>query len=64
LSLDGGSTWRDVMTAVPGSARSYNWRVPNLPTNTARIRVIAVARSGAQGQAMNPGNFLIGTKFR
>jgi PKD repeat protein len=64
LSLDGGQTWRDVMTAIPGGVRSYSWKVPNLPTTTARIRVIAVARGGAQGEAMNPGNFSIGTKFK
>jgi PKD repeat protein len=64
LSLDGGLTWRDVMTDLSGDTRLYLWRVPNLPTNTARIRVIAYDRGGAQGAAMNPGNFLIGTKFR
>jgi PKD repeat protein len=64
LSLDGGLTWRVVMTDLPGDARTYLWRVPNLPTNTARIRVIAYDRSGVQGAAMNPGNFLIGTKLK
>jgi PKD repeat protein len=64
LSLDGGQTWREVMTAISGDARSYNWRVPNLPTNAARIRVTATDRSGAQGEAMNPGNFTIGTKLK
>jgi len=64
LSLDGGLTWQDVMTAIPGYARSFNWRVPNLPTNIARIRVIATDRSGAQGEALNPGDFRIGTKLK
>ncbi|MEN3332501.1 MAG: hypothetical protein V7641_1866 [Blastocatellia bacterium] len=64
LSLDGGLTWRDVMTNLSGDARSYLWRVPNLPTTSARIRVIADDRGGAQGVAMNPGNFTIGTKLK
>jgi hypothetical protein len=64
LSLDGGLTWRNVMTDLSGDARIYIWRVPNLPTTTARIRVIAYDRGGAQGEAMNPGNFSIGTKFK
>ena len=50
--------------SLPATARSYNWRVPNLPTNKARIRVIAYGRDGVNGEVWNPGNFFIVTKAK
>jgi PKD repeat protein len=64
LSVDGGVTWKDVAMSLPATARSYNWRVPNLPTNRARIRVIAYGRDGVNGEGWNPGNFFIVTKAK
>src|SRR5262249_20453025 len=64
LSLDGGATWQDVAVGLPASPRAYSWRVPDPPTQTARVRVLAYDRSGAMGEAMNPGNFSIVNKVK
>ena len=64
LSVDGGATWQNVVTDLPDSVSRYTWKVPNLPTTTARIRVRAYDRSGVWGEAMNPGNFTIAAKLK
>ncbi len=38
-STDNGSSWTTVTNSTPGAAQSYNWTVPNTPTNFARIRL-------------------------
>jgi PKD repeat protein len=40
LTTDNGATWRNIINSLPGTARSYNWRIPRISTTTARIRVI------------------------
>ncbi|MFL6213220.1 MAG: PKD domain-containing protein [Blastocatellia bacterium] len=64
LSIDGGLTWSDVAIDLPATAQSYSWRVPNLQTRKARIRVIAYGRDGVNGEDLNPGNFFIVTKAK
>ncbi len=40
LSLDGGRSWHvRVSPSVPPDRMSYRWRVPNLPSADARIRI-------------------------
>jgi PKD repeat protein len=63
LSLDGGSTWQDVVTGLSGSKRSYSWVVPNLPTKTGRIRVLAFS-GGTYGEGMSASNFTIARKAK
>jgi beta-lactamase superfamily II metal-dependent hydrolase len=37
-TLDNGSTWNMIASAVAASTGSYTWTVPNWPTTTARVR--------------------------
>lgn len=40
LSLDGGRSWHvRVSPELPGSSTGYTWRVPNLPSADARLRI-------------------------
>jgi len=40
LSLDGGRSWHvRVSPELPGSSTSYRWRVPNLASANARLRI-------------------------
>ena len=63
LSLDGGITWQDVVTDLSGGKRSYSWIVPNLPTKTGRIRVMAYS-GGMYGEGMSANNFTIARKAK
>lgn len=63
LSLDGGRNWEDIITDLPGSARAYSWLVPNRPTKTGRIRVIA-HRGGSHGEGTSASNFSIVKKIK
>jgi len=38
-STDNGSTWITLTNSTAAGAQSYNWTVPNTPTNYARIRI-------------------------
>jgi len=38
-STDNGSTWITVVGMTAAAPQSYNWTVPNTPTNYARIRI-------------------------
>ena len=64
LSTDAGISWRDVVTGLPGSTKSYNWKVPNLPTRTARVRVTVLTSGGSSAEALNPGDFSIAVKAK
>ncbi|HKP87841.1 MAG TPA: PKD domain-containing protein [Blastocatellia bacterium] len=63
LSLDGGMTWKDLRTNLPGGSTAFNWTVPNEPTKTGRIRVMAYS-GGAYGEGMSASNFTIAKKKR
>lgn len=39
LSTNGGNDYSDIAASLAGSARSFEWTVPELQTNRARIRV-------------------------
>ena len=59
LSLDSGSTWQDVVTGLPGTARSFAWTVPDSKTKNALIRVIAYGSSTATGEDQSDSTFKI-----
>jgi hypothetical protein len=59
LSLDGGVTWRSVAANLRGAVSTYSWKVPNLPTTDARIRVTAATAAGVSGQDMSDSSFII-----
>jgi PKD repeat protein len=59
LSLDGGATWRSVAQSVRGTLANYSWKVPNLPTTNARIRVTSTTAAGVSGQDMSDTSFII-----
>jgi len=41
-STDGGSTWITIKTDINQSIRSYEWMIPNIQTNIAKVKVIQV----------------------
>jgi hypothetical protein len=59
LSLDGGLTWRNVVTGLRGDLTTYAWRVPNTATTNARIRVKSTLSSGQSGRDMSDTSFII-----
>jgi PKD repeat protein len=63
FSSDGGTTWKDVATLLPGTATSYQWTVPNIKTKAGRIRVISYGGGGLTGNDMSDAKFQI-TKIR
>lgn len=38
-STDNGSSWTTIISTTPAAALSYNWTVPNTPSNYARVRI-------------------------
>ncbi|MBI3949103.1 MAG: PKD domain-containing protein [Acidobacteria bacterium] len=59
LSTNGGGSYSNIVTGLPGSQQQYNWSVPtNINTTQARIRVIARDAAGNVGQD-DTGNFTI-----
>ncbi|MFL6277576.1 MAG: PKD domain-containing protein [Blastocatellia bacterium] len=59
LSVDGGRTWLNVAANLSPALRNYTWRVPNLPTKMARIRVRVYDHNRTIGEGMNAGKFYI-----
>lgn len=51
FSNDGGSTWQTIVENLPESQFDYNWTVPNITTNSGRIRVIQDNVSGSDYSA-------------
>ncbi len=58
-SIDGGANWITIVNAAPAgtSSGSFNWTVPNAPTNQARVKISLVGNSAIQ--AVNPVNFTL-----
>ena len=44
LSLNGGESYDDTIASGLIGVNSYDWTVPDLPVNTARIKVVAYFR--------------------
>ncbi len=57
LSTDGGSTFPTTIAANVSNTGSYNWTVPNVSTNQARIRVREFDLPAPSG--VSPSNFAI-----
>lgn len=41
-SIDGGSSWITIETDINQSLRMYEWRIPNIQTDIAKVKVIQV----------------------
>ena len=39
-SINNGLTWQSIIDNIPAVAGSYNWIIPNLPTNNYKIKLI------------------------
>ncbi len=60
LSLDGGATYdHTIASGLSGLSTSYTWEVPDLPVNTARIKVVAYWNGDVGGYDMSDVNFTI-----
>lgn len=57
-SIDGGVNWTTITNGLANTG-SYSWSVPNTPSTTARVRVVAFDGTGASGQDSSDGNFTI-----
>lgn len=44
-TIDNGSNWLTIQSAIPASAGYYDWKVPNAPTTQGRIRITDVSDS-------------------
>ncbi len=66
LSVDGGANYDHVVAnGLAGTATSYGWTVPNIPVNTARIKIIAYWGGDEGGYDMSDENFEIkGAPYR
>ncbi len=42
ISLDGGTNWDILQTDIDGSQLEYDWTIPNINSNSVRIKVIQV----------------------
>jgi len=59
LSTTGGNSYDTVIASAIADTGSYNWVVPNLCTNAARIRVVARDANGNTGHDSSIGNLVI-----
>jgi hypothetical protein len=59
LSVDGGATYPVTIASNVSDTGSYNWMVPTLQTNNARIRVVARDAAGNTGHDSSDANFSI-----
>jgi C1A family cysteine protease len=65
LSLNGGESYDDTIATGLIGVYSYDWTVPELPVNTARIKVVAYFNGSVAGFGMSDGDFTIkGKPFR
>lgn len=58
FSSTNGATF-DVIATLDGNARTFDWRVPSLPTETGRIRVTALDGVNLPSASMNASGFKI-----
>ncbi len=57
-STDGGASWQDITSGLSADTNSFEWRVPNIQTKKARVRVISFG-SLTTGQDESDTNFKI-----
>ena len=56
FSSDGGSSY-SVIGTLNGTARRYDWRIPSVPTTTARIKVSALDGVNLPSASVSAGDF-------
>jgi photosystem II stability/assembly factor-like uncharacterized protein len=54
FSTDNGSTWSLIADSVSGISRSFNWHIPYIPTQLAKIKITSVGNNGLLGESQNP----------
>jgi beta-lactamase superfamily II metal-dependent hydrolase len=60
-STDGGASFPNAIATGIANSGSYAWSVPNVPTQTARVRVVARDAAGNAGSGTSTSNFAIST---
>jgi hypothetical protein len=60
FSSNMGSTWEPIALNLPESKLTYNWTVPNIETNSGRVKVIQDNDVGADYEGVS-GDFFIRT---
>jgi beta-lactamase superfamily II metal-dependent hydrolase len=58
-STDGGATFPNALASGIANSGSWSWTVPNVPTGTARVRVLARDAAGNLGRDSSAANFTI-----
>jgi hypothetical protein len=61
FSTDSGATWEDLAIELDPAVRSWQWTVPRLRTETARVRVTVSDWAGRSGSAISAADFMIHT---
>jgi hypothetical protein len=59
LSTDGGTTWPDTIAAGEANDSSYVWEVPDISSNMARVKVVAVDGAENQGSDLSDADFTL-----
>ena len=60
FSRDGGSTWETIAMDLPESRLRYHWTIPNIATDSGRVKVVQDNESGPDYSDAS-GNFIINT---
>ena len=60
FSSNGGLTWMPIATNLPEAQLTYDWTVPNIETNSGRIKVVQDNNTGADYEDSS-GDFIIST---
>ena len=58
-STNGGATFPNTLASGIANSGSWSWTVPNVPTGTARVRVLARDAAGNLGRDSSAANFTI-----
>jgi hypothetical protein len=58
-STDGGSTYPYTIATGELNDGTYTWTIPNLPSKTCKVKVIAYDAAGNTGEDVSDGNFEI-----
>jgi len=58
-STDGGATYHTIAAGLSGTTTTYTWTVPNTPSTTCRVRVVAHDAAGCTGYDDSDADFTI-----
>ncbi len=42
-TINNGGSWSTIQSSIPASAGQYDWKVPNMPTSSGRVRILDVS---------------------